>query len=336
MLNQIIIENFNKLIKMIEAETDMLVPSDNNTKINRYRIYNLKKILKILINFNEEITNVEQISNIKGIGIGTINRINEILKTSKLAELKNYNKIIKLTPIIEDLMKVIGIGRITAVNLIKKYKINSVNELKKLSDSNKIELNDKIKLGLKYLGKFEGLIPRIEIDNIYDYLINQTYQYNNSMFITICGSYRRELKVSSDIDVLLCNMDFITPDDDYDNMLLNYVNYLHNINFLLDDITDKNIKTKYMGFCSLGSKKYNKIRRIDIRLVSISSYYTALMYFTGSYTFNQNIRLHAKQLGYKLNEYELYDSRLNQQILVLSEQDIFDKLNMKYLDPKDR
>lgn len=338
MLNQLIIDNFKKLIKLIQLET--VNESDKKQiTINNFRISSFKKSLKIIMKYNKQIIDGNQLKDIKGIGKGTIDRINEILKTKTLDELKNYDKIIKKYEskenIIQDLMKIVGIGRIMANNLISTYKISSAKELKELSDLGKIELNDKLKLGLKYLGKFEGSIPRPEIDLIYDYLQDLTLKYNSSMFITICGSYRRELPFSSDIDILLCNFNISSMDEIIlgENILGDYVKYLHDKKFLLDDITDKNIKTKYMGF---GRFKNNPIRRIDIRLIPTVSYFPALLYFTGSYEFNQEMRLEAKKQGYKLNEYGLYDNRTNEMIFIFSEIEMFKILNMTYLTPNKR
>ena len=154
------------------------------------------------------------------------------------------------------------------------------------------------------------------------------------MCITICGSYRRGLPTSSDIDILLSDLNLNTMDEVMgSNVLNNYVKYLHEIGFLLDDITDKNIKTKYMGFCQY---KENSIRRVDIRLIPMISYFPALLYFTGSYEFNQEIRLEAKKQGYKLNEYGLYDNRTNEMIFIFSELEIFKILNMTYIAPNKR
>ena len=86
-----------------------------------------------------------------------------------------------------------------------------------------------------------------------------------------------------------------------------------------------------MGFCKLKNKE---VRRIDIRFVPFQSYYSALLYFTGSYQLNQEMRQIAKKLGYKLNEYGLYKNK--KLIKVNSEKDIFDKLKMKYKEPKYR
>ena len=332
MMNEIIINCFKKLIKLIELETNDL-SDKKHIIINRFRIASLKKSLRGIKELDFQITNTDQIKDIKNIGKGTIDRVNEILKTGTLKEILNYNKIIKKTEakesIIDDLMRIVGIGRVMANNLITEYNITSADQLKKLSNLGKIELNNKIKLGLKYLGKFQGSIPRSEIDVIYDYLQELTNKYNRSMFITICGSYRRELPISSDIDILLSDLNIIEMDDIQDD-LSKYVKYLHKKSFLLDDITDKNIKTKYMGFGRLDSN--HPIRRVDIRLIPMVSYFYALLYFTGSYELNQEMRQKAKQLGYKLNEYGLYDLNNNDEpIYVLSEQEIFQKLNIPYL-----
>ena len=340
-LNEIIIDNFKKLINLIEITSNYINKKEQN--INKYRINSLKKSLKIITNYQHQIVSGEDIAHINGIGKGTIDRINEILKTNTLAELKDYDRILSKTSYIEliinDLMLVVGIGRITALELISKYKIKSAKNLKELVESNKIKVNDKIKIGLKYLGKFHGLIPKSEINIIYEYLQNQTHIYNNNMFITICGSYRRNFDFSSDIDILLCDLNLITMENILNtdnNYLSNYVKYLHKIDFLIDDITDKNIKTKYMGFGQLKTISNSKIRRIDIRLIPMESYFTALLYFTGSYQHNQLMRAKAKKLNYKLNEYGLYSNNSNQMIFVLSEQDIFNKLGMEYISPDNR
>jgi DNA polymerase/3'-5' exonuclease PolX len=106
---------------------------------------------------------------------------------------------------------------------------------------------------------------------------------------------------------------------------------LHILKFIVGDLTNAD-KTKYMGFCKLN--KY-PIRRIDIRMVGVRSFFPALIYFTGSYEFNQIMIQKAKKLGYKLNEYGLYDIN-NKIIHIKSEFDIFNILGMTYLEPENR
>lgn len=285
-----------------------------------YKINAISNLIKIIKKYPREIKNGEELKDIKGVGKGSIEKINEIIKTGTLSYLeKNKNN-----NIINDLTEVVGIGAVIANKLIKKYKIKSLNDLIEKVNNGEIKTNDKIKLGLKYVGKIKGNIPRQHIYDIYNYL----QQFNPN--IVICGSYRRGLDYSNDIDVLLYNSKLLSMDDvKKSNMLNDYVKLLTKNNFIVDNITNNNI-TKYMGFV----KWKNIIRRIDIRLIPYESIYPALVYFTGSYELNRIMRKQAKILGYKLNEYGLYKD--NNLIYITSERELFKKLNIKYLHPTER
>jgi DNA polymerase/3'-5' exonuclease PolX len=78
MLNQLIIDNFKKLIQLVEYETNNLTDKKQIT-INNFRIASLKKSLKVIMKFDKKIINTNQIADLKGIGKGTINRVDEIL-----------------------------------------------------------------------------------------------------------------------------------------------------------------------------------------------------------------------------------------------------------------
>ena len=105
----------------------------------------------------------------------------------------------------------------------------------------------------------------------------------------------------------------------------------HNDNkpLIIDSMTDRKIISKFMGFCKY---LYNPPRRIDIRFINYDSYPSALLYFTGSKDLNTKMRSIAKKKGYKLSEYGLFDKD-DKMIKVLSERDIFHKLDMEYLNP---
>ena len=342
MTNKIIIDEFNKLIKFIEFN---LNKSENNKEkiANTFRLKQIKNILLIIKKYSEEINlnNLKEFSKLDGIGIGTINRIKEILKNGFLEELKdfNFNEINNDNKIFEELESIIGIGKTNAKKLINKG-ITSIEDLKNKILNNKIKVNNKILLGLKYEGVFKNNIPRKEIDNIYEELkiiinnINNKYNLNdnNKYIFELCGSYRREKDTSNDIDILISK--FNSNSINNNNNLKIIIDELKSLNnnklLLVDDITDKNIKTKYMGFCKY---KNNPVRRIDIRFVPYNSYYTALLYFTGSKDLNTKMRIKAHELGYKLSEYNLIIIDNNKKIKINSEYDIFKKLKMEYLQP---
>ena len=75
-----------------------------------------------------------------------------------------------------------GIGRKTAYDLVTIYGIKSISQLKKAYKSGKIELNDQIKLGLKYHGKYKEDIPRREIMKIEKYIHKVARKIDNELF----------------------------------------------------------------------------------------------------------------------------------------------------------
>ena len=112
-----------------------------------------------------------------------------------------------------------------------------------------------------------------------------------------------------------------------------YIERLTDAGFIIDSFTSEDVHTKYMGVCRL-NKSY-PIRRLDIRYVGQESYYTALLHATGSDSFNKKMRMVALSMGYSLNEYRLLDEN-KKQFTINSEKDIFNCLNMEYVQPNER
>lgn len=298
-----------------------------------YKLDSITKALNIISNIDYEIKNGEALKDLKYIGKGTIQRINEIIKTGKLAEVDNAMISGKYLKYIEQLEQVFGIGHTKAHELYIDYGITSIDELKLAFDSKKIKLPNNIAKGLKYIDKIEGNIKREEIDEIYDRLLEYGIQIDPNMDIRICGSYRREKMLMNDIDVMISHPNIITLEDTKKSSLMKrFIKLLFRKKLMVDNLTSLNVPTKFMGLCQI---RNNPIRRIDIRFIPQESYYTALLYFTGSKEFNRTMRTIAIDFGYTLNEYHL----LNQNgipFIVKSEKDIFNLLNMEYIPPTKR
>lgn len=342
-MNSNIISKWKKLIEQTEYEIDN-AKSKTDANKNSFRLRQFKNALKVLETWPSKITSIDEFKELKGFGKGILKRLEEIIKTKTLKELKDVKKHGKYAQYIEDLEEVIGIGRKKAHDLVVNHNINSVKELKKAYKNGKIELNDKVLLGLKWYRKYKQNIPREEVHEIYNYLNKQVKKINPELIVVICGSYRRMKTTSNDIDVLLTIPSVKTKDDfekQKQNCLQTLVKTLKKKNFLVDDMTDKHFETKYMGFCQLTKK--NNVRRIDIRYMPYNSYYAALLYFTGSGEFNKKMRMIAISKGYLLNEYGLYrvykrkdGTKVKKIVKICSEKHIFDLLGMKYVDPQYR
>ena len=206
-----------------------------------------------------------------------------------------------------------------------------------------------MKLGIKYKDKLVEKIPRILIARL-DIFVHDELQKIDSKFISVvCGSYRRGKAYSSDIDILITNKKLKSKEDTgkYLKLVLDNLNKF----FIIDSLTTS-YNTHFQGFASFkkipnlpidySKSEFNiksNVIRLDIILVPIQFFYPALMHFTGSGDFNQKMRLHAKSLGYKLSEYGLIKidkSKKEIYIEAKSEQDIFDKLLLKYIPPEKR
>lgn len=307
-MNKRIINEFQKLVYQIKVDI-----RKNNNPIDKYRLGSVQNVLRLLKQIDFKIIHSDDLKGIKGIGQKSLDRVQEILDSGKLSEI-NINT--KKEFLKNEIINIFGIGQKNIELIMKKHKIKSVDDFIKKVKSNKIDVNDQVRLGVKYYKHSIKKIPRNEITKGKIKL----KKILKGFYIEICGSYRREQPESNDIDLLVYHSKKTLPD---------VIKLLHKNKFLIDDLTGES-KTKYMGYCKI----LKTPRRIDIRFVSKEQIPFALLYFTGSKSFNQYMRRVAKAQGYKLNEYGLYKNK--KLIKLKSERQIFKKLGLKYTPPKYR
>ena len=82
--NKLLVDNFVKLIKFIEYKF-----GDKDHFKFKIRIF--KNALRVIKNHPDKIKNGKDLADVKGIGKGIINRIDEILKTKTLKEIQEFN-----------------------------------------------------------------------------------------------------------------------------------------------------------------------------------------------------------------------------------------------------
>lgn len=312
-MNTILIENFDKLI---------LYYKNDDTK-NSFQTNSIIKALNILKKLDFEIKSKDDCKNINGFGKGIISKVDEILKTNTLEYFKN--KEIPLETKESDLYLITGLGE-KKIKELEKQNIKSIDNLKLAISENKYKPTHHVNVGLKYYKDFNKRIPRKEIDK-FKFYFDKVFKQLNLQY-NISGSYRRGNQDCGDIDIL------VTKNKIEDNIIKNIINELLKLKILVKDgILTPTAKKKFMGTCCLPIE--NSInRRLDIRIIDYDSYYPALLYFTGSDDNNKKMRKEAIKLNMKLNEYGLFKD--NEKLKVNSEKDIFDYLNLKYLEPFER
>jgi DNA polymerase/3'-5' exonuclease PolX len=337
--NKYIIDEFIKYYMFIYSQYNAgKIAKDK--KIIYYKLIAIKKVIDILIKFKKDITIdiVPELSKLKGFGEKTIARVKEIIKNGHLAEIKEE------TIYTSELSNIYGIGPVKASYYYEKYNVKTINDFILLIKEGKIEITKQIELGIKYKNLLSNHIPRILITRI-EFFIQDTINNIDKDYVSvICGSYRREKEYSSDIDILITHKQLVNNKSQTQKYLQNVIEKLSTNNlFIIDNLTE-NYVSHFQGFASINPKyikdipvcdfDINKIIRVDFIIVPYDSFYTALMHFTGSGDFNQMMRVHAKNLDMKLNEYGLF--KKGKRIDIKSETDIFNNMLLKYVPPNKR
>ena len=285
-------------------------------KANSYKkvIIGLKKI-KSDIELTEH-----NIRSIKGVGDSLYVKISDIIHTGTCPI---YDKIKDIDDPRKIFLGIHGVGPKKANELVKDgYK--SIQDLREVSAISQI-LNDVQIMGLKHYEDILQRIPRDEIVKHEKILINVLSRVDKNAELTIAGSYRRNKDESGDIDVLLKADDKSTYEK--------FIKTLTKHGYLIEDLAH-------------GTKKYNGIskvvngigRRIDIMYTKPSEYPFAVLYFTGSDEFNKNMRKIILERGMTINEYSLKVQETKKPVkhIFNEEKDIFDYLDMEYVEPCER
>jgi len=261
--------------------------------------------------------NENTLKEVKGIGTSLCEKIMSIVNTGTC---NAYEKIKNVKDNRKEFLDISGIGPKKAKELVD-LGFHSIESLRKAPNLNEL-LNDKQLIGLKYYEDILERIPQAEID-IHNKLLKDVLKgIDPKAEMTIAGSYRRRVKDSGDIDVLLKG----------DTKLYKkFIEVLQKKGYLYETLA-KGSK-KYNGMCKLPDGL--TFRRIDIMITKPDEYPFAILYFTGSKDFNTLMRQHALDRGLSMNEYSLKydDSKELVDHKFESEKDIFDYLEYTYVEP---
>lgn len=311
-----VIDVFNKISKYYKINGDSI----------KSRSYS--KGIEALKLVDDDIDLTEQnLSKLKGIGPSLLGKIMEVKETGTCQFLE---KIQKDDPK-ELFQKIYGVGPKKANELVKMG-FSTIDDIVK---SEKLDIfNEKQLLGIKYYDDINTRIPRKEIEQHEQLLIDIFGSIDPDGDLTIAGSYRRGKPDSGDIDVLIK-----TDDIAY---FKRFIEELFSHKYLTEELA--NGRKKFMGLCKLESDLPN--RRIDIMYTRPDEYPFAILYFTGSKEFNQKMRQHANEKGFTLNEHgiEEYSEDPNaicnpidpNDIDLIDEKGIFDLLEYDYVHPTKR
>ena len=306
-------EDFVKILGELE---DIMIRQGEPFRARAYH-----NAAETIMAYTRPITNPAQLSGQPGIGKTIMTKLEEYVATGKLNAIEKYRD----DPV-NVLTKVYGIGPKKAKDLIA----NGIDSIEKLRE-NTAGLTAAQKLGVQYYDDINQRIPRAEIDT-YKGVLDKVFRESTppgSRF-EIVGSYRRGVKSSGDIDII------ITNEENNSKAFTDFLDALVK-DKVITHILSKG-KTKSLTIAQLPGKP---ARRVDLMYTPPSQYAFAILYFTGSKAFNTVQRQRALDLGYTLNEHGFSHMRDGKKGTPVQgefpdEESIFRFLKMKFKSPEER
>ncbi|KAJ3074724.1 hypothetical protein HK102_005733, partial [Quaeritorhiza haematococci] len=234
--------NHNEDITKILAE---LGQSEKNSgqifKANAYF-----KAVRAISGYHKRLESGAEAKKLEGVGDKIAKKVDEILKTGKLQRLER-DKADETLQAINLISKVSGIGPVAA----KKFVSEGIDTIQKLRQ-NKAKLNHHQQIGLKYFEEIEERIPRSEMVEWEKGLVSTVKSIDTSYIATICGSYRRGLPSSGDIDLLVTHPSYLSSSSTASGknkkargLLEPIVKKLRGMGVLVDELSFGDVK--YMG-----------------------------------------------------------------------------------------
>jgi DNA ligase (NAD+) len=286
-----------------------------------FRAKAYQKAQDTILKIPNSIISVQQLEGLPGIGPTIMDKLKEYMETGTLRILEQE----KSNPI-NILTDVYGIGPKKAEDLVKAG-IKTIAELR--LKQNEL-LNEIQKIGLKYYEDILQRIPRSEIQQYKAILEKCFVRFSDNDAFEIVGSYRRGAENSGDIDIIITGLTSIAYKSLIDKLMENKI-ILH----VLSSGPSKTLVIARLPNSSVA-------RRLDFLYAPINEFPFAILYFTGSKTFNTIMRQSALDQGYTFNEHGIYhltsDKKKGQQVAQLfqNEKAIFDFLKLPYKTPLER
>jgi DNA polymerase (family X) len=321
----------NKDVAKVLRETAQLLEIDGAI-IGRYRSY--EKVAELLENIPERIeelaTDDKKLKALPGVGDGMAEHIREVLKTGDYSLRKKLLK--KYPPTILDLLDLQSLGPKKVAFLWSNFKVATVDGVAKLAREGKLRdlpgFGEKSEQNiLKAAEQFKNLSGsgRVRI-NVADEEAQKLVAYISKASeavesVTPAGSLRRGRETIGDIDLLVTMRPGHDKQKDIDAVAAHALKYPE----IKQELAHGENKVSFI---------LDEGLQVDVRLLEKKSFGAALLYFTGSKAHNVALRGRANEMGWTLNEYALTTLKGGKVIASKTEEEIYAKLKLAYIEPE--
>jgi len=260
---------------------------------------------------------------IPGVGESIGKKVAEYIETGKIKEYEQLKK--QIPPGLANLVEIEGLGPKKAYRLWKELHIKTIDDLKKAIEKHKIS-------------KLEGFGPKSEANisasiqmfqtSKQRYLLGEALPIAKQVIanlkklpeiehISEAGSLRRRKETVGDIDILVT------------------IKKAGAAKKIMDSFTSMPLVQRVLA---KGPTKSTVVLRnglqADVRVINDKVFGAALNYFTGNVDHNIELRRMAISKGYKLSEYGLFNRKTNRLVAGHTEDELYKKLGLRYIEPE--
>lgn len=294
---------------------------------HRFRVMAYDGASRTLNSLRDDISNhakdVHTLDELNGIGESIAEKIIEYLQTGKI---KTFEKLKKQVPQeLLELMDINGFGPATIKTLHEKLHINNREDMIEAIEAGKLEglrgfgakKIENMKRGLKLFKESHTRMLLWDAIKMGDEILGEVQALPGVKKATLAGSLRRKKETVGDIDIIA------TADKkEWKKIVNKFVSLSQSSKVLARGETRASILLKKTNV------------QVDLRLVHEYEYGSALLYFTGSKEHNVALRSWAKNKGWKLNEYGVFDTKTEKRLAGATEEEIYRLFGLQYVPPE--
>jgi DNA polymerase (family X) len=309
--NREIAEKFNTLANLLEIEN-----------ANPFRIRAYRNAARIIANLAKNVSDLvmqgEELSELPGIGKDLAEKIQTLVNTGELPLLNEIAA--RLPSILNELMKIEGLGPKRIQILYKKLKIKNIHDLNVAIEKGRLrklqgfgeKTEQKILQGIQHRHQYGERVKLADVFSIVTSLICYLNTIKNIEHVECAGSFRRRKETVGDLDIVVAA-------GDGQKIIDHFVQF--------DEVADIVSQGSTRSTVHLQSGI-----QVDLRVVPEKSYGAALLYFTGSKDHNIVIRKMAVRKKLKINEYGVFKG--NKHIAGRTEKEIYEQVGLPYIEPE--
>jgi DNA polymerase (family X) len=262
---------------------------------------------------------LSEILRIPNVGKSIGEKVREFLTTGMVAELEALRA--KIPAGVREVMAIPGVGPKKAMVLYQELGVDSVDLLVEAIQDDRVsalprfgaKTQENIAKGITQL-RSSGDRVRIDLAlDVAETFLEALRPIRQVKRIDVAGSLRRMRETIGDVDLLVASPD-ASPIMDA------FVAHPSVSRVLAHGDTKSSVLTE-LGL------------QVDLRVVPAEAWGAAMIYFTGSKPHNIRIRERAVRQGLKLSEYGLYDAASGELLAAETEQEVYERLGMAYIEP---